>query len=198
MAMGIVSDKDFDSESERLKSSLTRREESKSIPSLSNNNKAVIVDVHKGRGNGNVEVPDSLRNVIGQTSVDYGRQEALELASGFGISPSSVSAYANGANSTASYDDRPNASVIQSAKDRISKKARAKLLLALNALTPDKVRSAKARDLAGIAKDMSAVVRSMEEDVTKNPLGVNTGPTFVFYSPTFRKEEVFEVVHAKE
>lgn len=192
MPMGIVSDKEFDSEKDRVNPS-TKREESNSFPKT-----AVIVDVNKGRGIGNVEVPNTLRTLIGETAVSSGRQEALELASSFGISPSSVSAYANGANSTATIKDRPNAGIINSAKDKIAKRARAKLLLALNNLTPEKIADVKARDLAGIAKDMSAVVRSMEEDTSKNPAAGNSGPTFVFYSPAFFKEERFETVIAKE
>jgi len=44
---------------------------------------------------------------------------------------------------------------------------------------------------------MSAVVKQMEE--VDNPLGKDKGgPTFVFYSPQFRKEEVFDVIVAKE
>lgn len=191
MAMGIVSDKDFDSEKERVNPN--RREESKSIP-----NTTILPLPSKGRGEGSLEVPNSLRNVIGQTSIDYGRQEGVELASRFGISPASASAYANGATSTATYNDRPNSGIITKSKQRIAMKARAKLLLALNSLTPDKIKDAKPRDLAGIAKDMGAVVRQMEESDNPNKGGGSSGPTFVFYSPTFRKEEVFEVVHAKE
>lgn len=194
MAMGIVSDKEFDSESKKLvepvTSSKSREESNSTIPS------AIIKDVNRGRGS-NPEVPNSLRNVIGQTSITDGRQEALELASGFGISASSVSAYANGATGTANYNDGPNTGLIGRTKERIAKRARGKLMLALSKLTEEKLEGAKARDLAGIAKDMSAVARSMEE--SDNPLGPKSnGPTFVFYSPQFRKEEIFDVVHAKE
>lgn len=194
MAMGVVSDKDFDSEFNKLK----EREESsvQSTPTPIPTN-AIVVDVNKGRGKGNVEVPNTLRNLIGTTAIEDGRHEALELGKSFGISPSSVSAYANGAVSTSTYDDRPNAPVITSSKDRIARKARGRLLMALRHITPEKLQDTKVRDLAGIAKDMAAVSKSMEE--IDNPLGKgNTGPTFVFYSPQFRKEEVFDVVQAKE
>lgn len=188
MAMGIVSDKEFDTEASKIV------DKSQSQPSSTP--KAVIVDVNRGRGN-NPEVPNALRNVIGETAVTDGRQQALELAASFGISGSSVSAYTNGATSTGSYDDTPNAPIIGKAKQRIAKRARNRLMGALRHITEDKLSSANAKDLSSIAKDMSAVVRSMEED--NNPLNKEkSGPTFVFYSPQVRNEKVFDVVHAKE
>jgi hypothetical protein len=195
MPMGIVSDKDFDSELTRV-TPCARREESKSIPITPE-----IVDIPKpGRKEGDVNVPEALRNVIGQTTIDYGRMEAVDLANKFGISPSSVSAYSKGATSTSSYDNRPNAGVIQRSKDNIAKRARARLMLALSHLTDEKLKDTKARDLAGIAKDMTLVARGMEsDDSTKSPVGGgNQGPTFVFYSPQFFNEEKFETVVAKE
>jgi hypothetical protein len=70
-------------------------------------------------------------------------------------------------------------------------------MLALHHITVDKLVDAKVRDLAGIARDMSAVIKSIEPEEKANPLGSN-GPTFIFYSPQFRKEEHFDVVQAKE
>jgi hypothetical protein len=85
MAMGIVSDSEFDKE--LAKANPTPREVSKQIPVTGE-----VVDMPaKGRGIGNVEVPDSLRKVIGETAVSEGRDTAVELARQFGISPSSAS-----------------------------------------------------------------------------------------------------------
>lgn len=191
MAMGIVSEKDFDSELTKV-SSDKPREESKSIPVTGE-----VVDMPaKGRGVGNVEVPNSLRKVIGETAVTEGRDQAVELARQFGISPSSASAYGVGATSTSSYDETPNQSVVARAKDKIAKRARHKLMSALRHITDEKLGEAKVRDLASIAKDMSVVFKHMEPDGPKAP--TNTGPTFVFYSPQFRKEEHYDVVQAKE
>lgn len=187
MPMGIVSDEDF--KKERDNSSPDRRPLEK--PS------AVVVDTTRGRGVGNVEVPDSLRKIIGETSVTDGPAEATQLAANFGISRSSVSAYANGATSTASYDDTPNKNIIKEAREKISRKARGKLMLALRSLTPEAIAMAKAKDIAGIAKDMSAVIRSMEEKSSHDDSGPK-GPTFIFYSPQTRKEETFDVVFTRE
>jgi predicted transcriptional regulator len=186
MPMGVVSDLDFRVELENLTPNNGDR---KSL--------AIIQDIEKGRGQGNVEVPDGLRKVIGDESISNGRNSAVELANNFGISPSSVSAYSNGARSTATYDERPDLSVINQAKERIAKKARNRLVLALNSLTAEKIEASKARDISSVAKDMSAVVRNMEPEIPKVN-GGNAGPTFIFYSPQMRSEKVFEVVHVKE
>lgn len=190
MAMGIVTDEDFHKE-------LGNCSNSKENPPP--NKTAVIVpSPSKGRGEGNVEVPSGLRKLIGQESVSNGRQSALELAESLGISPSSVSAYAQGANSTTSYRDRPNLSVINEAKERISKKARNRLLLALNHITGDKLESAKVNEVASVAKDMSAIIKNMEPEREANKSDDKNGPTFVFYCPQFRKEEHFDVIDVKE
>jgi hypothetical protein len=70
-------------------------------------------------------------------------------------------------------------------------------MLALSKLTEDKLDIAKARDLAGIAKDMSSVMKNMETDNSNNPTE-KAGPTFIFYTPKVKAEENFDVVQAKE
>lgn len=185
MPMGIVNDKDFDNE-------LNNLNKPKPQP------KAVIIDPPDlGRPKGGLEVPNGLRNLIGADAIENGRASALELAKNFDISSSSVSAYTNGATSTATYDKKPNGNEIQKVKDRISKRARVKLMDALRHITDDKLTSAKARDLAGIAKDMSGIVKSMEESNGPNGPG-GEGPTFIFYSPRIRNEESFKVIDIQE
>lgn len=181
MGMGIVSDSDFENELKRNQT----------------NPRPEIKDINRGRGNGNVEVPDSLRKVIGETAITDGRTEATELAKQFGISPSSVSAYSNGSTSTSSYADQPNKSHIDETKERISRKARSKLMLAIGNITKDKLSVANVKDLAGVAKDMSAIIKNMEPDKPQGTVN-NNGPQFVIYAPQYKKEEHFEVVHAKE
>lgn len=197
MAIGIVSDKDFDSEVTKIVPHT--REESNSESVISGE----IIDVNRGRGKGNIEVPNGLRKIIGEESEINGRQSGVELASRFGISPSSTSAYANGATSTASYNNPRNqengiSSHINKSKERITKRARNKLMAALNKITDDKLEGAKARDLAGIAKDMSAVIKNMEPEKEQPGNNGMQGPTFVFYAPQFRSEENFGIVHVKE
>lgn len=190
--MGVVSDLDFESELSNSNSDKQSVKQTESEP------RAQIVDSPiKGRGENNVEVPNGLRKLIGNESVTNGRESALELASNLGVSPSSVSAYSQGAVSTSSYEDRPNLLEINKAKERISKRARGKLMLALHHITDEKLEVSKVRDLAGIARDMSAVIKNIEPEDKgpKNPMG---GPTFIFYSPQFRSEQSFEVIQAKD
>jgi len=194
MPMGIVSDSDFDLE----KSKLNSTQEPQSIPPRPVTGQ-VVDKPSPGRGAGNVEVPNGLRKLIGETSDLDGRQEALELARQFGISPSSVSAYANGSTSTSSYDKTPNQPHIDTARNRVSNRARARLMSALRHITDEKLGSTSARELAGVARDMSAIIKNMEPDTPKSPNGNgDKGPTFIFYSPQLKKEEHYDVVRVQE
>lgn len=190
MAMGIVSNKDFEKELNNSKPKQPR-EEAKPI--------ATVIDIPTpGRNEGDVNVPDSLRQVIGATSVTDGRAEALELGRQFGISPSSVSAYSRGATSTSSYDNTPNASIIDKSRQRVTKRAMSRLMGALSHITPDKLANTSAKELASIAKDMSAVVKQMEPESDKGDNGKAQLPQFVVFAPQFRDERSYEVVYAKE
>ena len=190
MGMGIVSDNDF------LKESSVLIPKEKTVPSQS---PVTIIDSPaKGRGN-NPEVPNALRNVIGDEAATNGRQSAVALAEKFGISPSSASAYANGSTSTATYSERPNVGVIAKSKARIHKIARGRLMSALSKITDDKLDGTTAKDLAGIAKDMSAVVKHMEPEKESGSAMNNNGPTFVFYAPRIAQDESrFETILAKD
>lgn len=200
MAMGIVSNSEFElelgnSNSDSISSSVVVKQ---SVEQSEPEPRAQIIDSPiKGRGENNVEVPNGLRKLIGSESVTNGRESALELASNLGISPSSVSAYSQGANSTASYEDRPNLLEINKAKEKISKRARGKLMLALHHITDEKLEVSKVRDLAGIARDMSAVIKNIEPEERIDSAKQN-GPTFILYSPQFRSEQSFEVIQAKD
>lgn len=153
--------------------------------------------IEKGRGKGNVEVPDALRKVIASTAIEESRPDAIEFAKQFGISDSSVGAYTKGATSTASYADRPNAPHIKKVKSSIAAQARNKLKEAIRNITADKLVGSKARDLAGIAKDMSVVASNMESDDT---LEKDNRPIvqFLVYQPPVRQEVDYDVVTAKD
>lgn len=190
MPLGLVSDEEFEKESSRIDSNWTEATKEK---------KPEVIDLpKKGRPEGSREVPESLRKIIGETSAIEGRQAGLELAKQFGISPSSTSAYANGSTSTASYN-QPSEEIrdhINKSKERISKRARTKLLLALSEITPDKIAAAKLKDISGVAKDMSGIMKDMDTN-DSGEKGVNR-PTFVFYAPQFRDERNFETIIVNE
>lgn len=181
MSMGIVNSDEFEKEI--------------SINSPKESGQVKIIE--KGRGNGNVEVPNTLRKVIGEESETNGRQAAIELGQRFGISSSSVSAYANGSTSTKSYDETPNKPYLNNARIRISDRARKKLSLALSHITPDKFDTARLRDISGVAKDMSAIIKNLEPQV-ESSINEKQSPQIILFAPTIMKEESFEVIYAKD
>jgi len=185
MAIGVVSDSDFETEVNKVRS----------INPIGQ----VVDKTPLGRGN-SLEVPDSLRKVIGETGAVDGRQEALALGRMFGISPSAASAYANGANSTTTYDT-PNPgikSVINKRKERISRRASKVLNASLDELAnEDKLKDVKAIELSTIARNMASIVKDMEPEIEKGP-SENGGPTFVLYAPQFTKEERYDVINLNE
>lgn len=185
--LGIVTDEQFQTELVNSKTSLP-----KSAPFV--HPQVEIINQDRGRGKGNVEVPEGLRKLIADEHLTNGRQAAIDLASDFDISPSSVSAYANGATSTATYNkpDQTLTNYLNARKSRLSKKALTKLGLALSGLTEDKLKDVKARDLAGIAKDMSTIAKNMEPPNANGSDG--NAPKFVIYAPTVRDERSYETI----
>lgn len=174
MPLGILSDEEMESE----------------ISKLSQNNKqAKIIDIEKGRGP-KAETPESARKLIAELAISGAYTQ--EISKEFNISASSISAYKNGANSTASYNEsnpeltKSNNSV----RERIASKARKKLIRALNCIDNDKLSECKARDLSGIAKDMSSVIKNMEPEVKD----VQNGTQFIFFAPHIRKESDYSVI----
>lgn len=182
MPIGLVVDNEFDLELQRLN---PKRNESHKKES-------------HGRNEGDVNVPDSLRKIIGEEAVINGRKEALKLARDFNISPSSVSAYAKGATSTASYH-APSESIISHinhSRRRAIKRASHTLNQALGSITQEKLDYSDAKDLASIAKNMSAIIKDLEPQSVE--VAGTATPQFVIFAPSFRREETFEVIDVKE
>jgi hypothetical protein len=178
MAMGIASQEEF--ELELLK--LSNGNGSK--------NGARIVSIEKGRGP-KEETPESVRKVIAESAIEGAN--ASELAKTFNVSESSVSAYKNGATSTASYNE-PDKSLnkhVNDVKGKIVVRANKKLMRALGNMTDDKFADAKLRDLAGIAKDMSAIVRNLEPSKENDS---DNKVQFIFFAPQMRKESDYPVI----
>ena len=194
MPIGLISDEDFIKEYSKSHPLSDSPEPSKDEVLEG----VVITPPDLGRGH-SVEVPESLRKIIGETSAIDGRKSAMELAEEFGVSPSSVSAYSNGAKSTASYDS-PNKRLsnhINQAKERIAKKAKSRLIAALNEITPAKLADATLRDASAVAKDMAGIIKDMEPKHSMDHESMNA-PQFVLYSPRFHKEESYQVITVKE
>lgn len=199
MPIGIVSDDEF--LSELIQSGGTTRTSSQpnSIPSIPSDGPIVQTIEKPGRKEGDVNVPDSLRRIIGEEALLNGRSAAIQLAEGFGISPSSVSAYTKGATSTASYD-KPKPSIIQhinKSRERAISKASKTLNGALNAITQEKLDYMDGDKLSGVAKDMSVIIKNLEPKQVSPDEGKQT-PQFMIYAPQFRDERSFDTIVLKE
>ncbi len=185
MPLGLVKDDEFECELNRLKS----------VPLIQSS----VKQENHGRNPGDVNVPSSLQKIIGETGVLDGRKEALQLASMFGVSSSSTSAYTNGATSTASYN-KSNPGLknhIQKSKDRIHRKARGVLNIALDSITEEKLLDAKVAEIATVAKSMSGIMKDMEPD-RNDPMDSPNKPQIVIFAPMIRKEETYEVINAND
>lgn len=177
MALGIVDDAQFEKELERIA--------------------PLIIDTPKrGRKEGMQDVPDVVREIIGDTAIESGRQDAVELASFFDISPSSASAYAKGATSTASYN-KPAKSLgkhIAKTKERISTRAQGLAIRALHNITDDKLESASATELIQVARGAATIVKDMEPPVQTQGIAANQTVQFVLHAPQMAKEDKFPVI----
>lgn len=172
--LGIVSDEDFDSE----------------LLDDVQNNVVIVERKPPGRGDGSNNVPESLRKIIGEDAAINGSKESLrDLAGPLGISASSVAAYKNGATSSATYDDKkPDLLAhINRGKELAIKRATHTMRRALTNITEEKLNGAKAKDLAGIAKDMSALVRNLEPEKEESKKNV----VHVFFAPKPRDIESY-------
>jgi len=194
MPIGIVSDEEFFKESSSYSPA-------KSLivppnPVL----EGEILDIPKrGRKDGDIEVPDSLRKIIGEEALLNGRASAVQLAAEFGLSPSSASAYAVGATSTSSYN-QPKPSIlshINKSRERATKKAAKTLNAALAAITQEKLDYLDADKVSGIAKDMSVIIKNLEPKVASPDEG-NKQPQFVIFAPQFRDERSFDMITVSE
>ena len=195
MPIGIVSDEDLSKEisSYRPKPLVV----TESIPVVTGE----ILEMERpGRDKGDTNVPDSLRQIIGEEALLNGRASAVSLGKEFGISPSSVSAYSKGATSTASYNS-PAPSIIKhinKAREKAISKAGKTLNSALNAITQEKLDYTDADKLSGIAKDMSVIIKNLEKQIDPGDSTAAKQPQFVIFAPQFRDERSFEMISVQE
>ncbi len=174
MAIGLVSDEDFELEVGK-----------------------VVDRKPSGRSVGDNNVPPALRQIIAETAISEGNDEAKRLAKSFGISDSSVSAYKHGANSTDTYN-QPERALLNAnnrVKDKIRGKAFTKLEEAIDAITETNLNGAKVRDIAAVAQSMSIIAKNMDDDVDTN----RTHPAnFVIFAPIMMQDNEFKTVVINE
>jgi hypothetical protein len=208
MAMLVVPDSEFDKELKRLGLYDHSKDFVNPVPSISqdeivvedashesNIETAIIEQIQRGRSIGAKEVPQEVRQFIAEESLNG--TPAKQLSELTGISESSISAYKVGATSTASYDtpveDLRNH--VDKVKIAISNKARGRLIQAIDSLTNDKISGAKAKEIASIAKDMSAVVKNLERETEADNLAK---VQFVFFAPKVKSEAYFPIIEVND
>lgn len=187
--LGIVSDEDFLAELEKMENG-----------SISPTPTPEVRDIKiPGRREGDIETPDVIRKLIGDTHLTSGSSEARALAANLGLSKQSADAYANGATSTATYHkkDNPLGSFLQNRRKRIAAKASLLAVNSLDSITEDKLSEASAVELASIAKSAAAIVK----DMLPEEKGLNNGnsPTvqFLIHAPQITREEKFDVIDVR-
>lgn len=204
MGLGVVSDVDFAQELNNVRRVDARIpddepiiegvEQTPIVPEIIRDDIRVSERKSRGRSHGDVNVPDSLRKLIANEHLEKGREAALEFAKEFGLSASSVSAYAKGATSTASYSS-PSMDLqkyLTKRKTRLTKKALKVLQASLDEITPDKLSQLKVKDCASIAKDMSVISKNLEPD--KETEAGAQRPQFVIYAPQVRDERSYDTI----
>lgn len=141
-----------------------------------------------GRGS-KAETPESLRNLIAGDSLN-GNGTAKEIANAYGVSQSSVNAYAGAATSTdRMVAGRLDEKLLENNR-KIGRTAQVKLSKAIQHITDEKLQAAKATDLSSIAANMARVV----EKTTPKVLEGVTNNNIIFYSPQQIRPENYEVI----
>ena len=180
MPLGIVSDEEFN----------------KQLPTANKEEvrASILPLITPGRTPDKQNTPEVVRKFIAEEAINGSPAKIISAA--LDISPSSISAYKVGATSTASYN-QPDKSLKQHTDDirsKIATKARNRLRYALDGITPEKLVDLSAPKLAGVAKDMSAVIRNIEPQKDND----NSGVQFIFYSPRLREENDYPVISVND
>lgn len=201
MPLGIITDEQLNKEIGKIPSKINsndiNRIESElikdKIKDAIKDSSFKVVDIKRGRGNV-LEIPNEIRALVAEEVINGA--PAKQIAKSFGISESSISAYKHDATSTTTYD-KPNDSLKKSndsVRDVITDKARGRLMSALDAITDENISSAKVKDIASIAKDMSVIVKNMEPERTQNVQNTQV----IIYKPRMRDEDEFDVITINE
>ena len=183
MAIGVVTGDAFEREMRALNI----------VPDIEHQVNEEVRALVRGRGN-KPEVPMEMRALIA-TEKQAGAS-SKELQDEFGVSASSVSAYANGATSTATYNDPEKAitDALEASANVVIGKAQKKLLSALDAISESKLLDAKPNVASAVARDMSNIVKNMKPEAG---LTINNNKIVVF-KPRTREEDEFETIHVIE
>jgi predicted transcriptional regulator len=157
-----------------------------------------IIDIMRGRvdksGSGVKEKPSIIRELCAELS--FSGTKAKDISEALDISLSSVSAYKNNATSTATYN-KPDIELKKNndiVKVDIRERAFGRLQKAVEVITDDKLDDAPIKIASGIARDMSHIVRNLEETSSDKSNGMRV----VIYRPRIKEEDDFEVISVNE
>lgn len=145
-----------------------------------------IERINRGRGNSS-NVPEFLRPIIG-ASVFLSGEKATREAFGLKSTAGTWSAK-TGRTTPLGPVSEERVSQIENIIGTAQEKAAEKLVQALGLITPEKMEGTKARDLSGIAADMSRILEK-----TSPKSNSFAGANIVIYAPNQRKEESYDVI----
>ena len=149
--------------------------------------------IKRGKSKGDDYLDEEKRKEIATLALTSGMTNE-EVAEFCRVHPQTVSSFKNGevANGTETNEELKE-HVIE-VKGEIQSAAKNKLLLAIEAITDEKIHSAKVRDIAGIARDMSSVIKNMSDN---GGLTVQNNKV-VIYQPRIRDDDDFDVITVSE
>ncbi len=177
MALGIVPDDIFNSEVDKYL------------------NGHVVEAKKLGRPEDSINVPESLKKLIGDTQLESGRKAAQEIADAFGIGNRSRDVYARGATSLGSYHNptKTLGAHIAKTKERIAVKAGRIAKGALNSITDEKLENLDATQAINVARSAAAIIKDMTpQEVAGNTQ--NNQVQFVIHAPKLVDESKFNVI----
>lgn len=219
MGLGIISDRDFESEIQnssvdyqsninsdnQFNPDSNSDTDTNSDTNTDKTSPATIPTIqpilNPGRHTDVNNVPQSLRKILGEEVATNGLRSAMHLAEslgGHGISQPTLSTYGRGEISPNHKSDKSNElfEYVNGRKTKITKRALNKLNLAMSLIDEEKLLGCDANELTNVAKGMAQVVKHMEPDKSDNE---KKDPVqFHFYAPQIRNEQHYEVVRAKD
>jgi DNA-binding transcriptional regulator YdaS (Cro superfamily) len=154
-----------------------------------------VKELDRGRGLGQKNIPMPVRKIIQETTLENGRKKGVELAKSFGVSPSSVSAYKRGETGLGQPKNPELVGQLNEIKSKISTDAALTVSRAIGYITPEKMKDLSANKVAVLARDLSAVVKTMSPE---DQAQVGFGPNFIIYAPKMKSEDAYEVIESGE
>lgn len=195
MALGIVSDDEFNELLNELSNKKTVIIQRNDEPSVVNEPLVISKEIKHGRGIDKKNVPSSVRALVASEAISG--CDVKELSEEFNVSLSSISAYKKGATSTSSYNE-PDVELDLANKlvrNGIVGSAQKALLDAISMITVEKLSQVKVNVASQVAMNMSSVVRNISPS---NEGGSNNNNKVIIYRPRMREEDDYDVIQVSD